>query len=188
MSKRSNGPERLQEQREQDSYAPPDTTQIGARSDMVPGADVTDFKVADRPVADGMISKASEFRCNWDTRTFAGRAKLVNAMNPGTLELGTEGRVELRAAWYCIYPDEETDEETGELKQFTRTVLISPTGQTFRTTSEHISRKVPAIFALFTPEEVAAGLPIRISERKSRKLGQTYHALELVCPDDESMR
>ncbi len=111
--------------------------------------------------------------------TYEGKALAIAAMSPGDIEIGKDGYVEMIVTHYILYPDEGVNEETGEVTRFTRLVLFTAEGLTYRTTSESAPRRIEAMLKLFGPAEWAAGLPFLIRERKSRKTGRTYHDIRL---------
>lgn len=125
--------------------------------------------------ADGPI----EGFTNLDLATHRGKALFLNAGNPGDLALQGEGQVRILATNFLLYPDMGTDPETGEERQFTRTVLFDAQGCTYRTTSEFVPRRMRAALALWSAEDWAKGIPFVITERRSRKTGRTYHDLRV---------
>lgn len=121
-----------------------------------------------------------QYYTNLDLKTHAGKSRLINAMSPSDLGFDEDGCCYFCAVQYVIYPDQSEDPETGEISRFTRTVLISADGRTFRTSSEGAPRKLKAALALWSPEDWAGGIPFVITERRSRKTGRTYHDLKVV--------
>jgi hypothetical protein len=116
---------------------------------------------------------------NLDLTTFAGKARFLNCLSPADINFDKNGRAEILATSYLIFPDEGTDPETGEVKQFTRTVLVSKEGATYRTTSESAPRRLKAALGLWSAEQWAEGIPFVITERRSHKTQRTYHDLRV---------
>lgn len=121
---------------------------------------------------------------NLDLDTNNGKALAIAASNPSDLEI-TDGRG-LTAVFthYLIFADQSVDEETGEVSEFPRTVLYTREGLTFRTSSEHMPHKIAQICDLFGEGGWGQGIRIRISERRSRKTGRTYHDLRIEPHED----
>lgn len=104
-----------------------------------------------------------------------------SAMSPGDLDIGDNGHIEFVAVAYLIFPDARTDEETGEVNEFSRTCFFGHDGQTYRTSSELMPHRVKALTELYTPDEWVQGIKLRISERRSRKTGRTYHDIRVIA-------
>jgi hypothetical protein len=124
-----------------------------------------------------------EFRTNLKRDTPRGKAMLLNAMSPADIDLGPEGTVVFIAVAYVCYNDEVESQETGEVVRCVRTVFIDREGRTFRTTSESGLRKVAAMMAVYTPQEWAVGIAMRVTLRKSRLPGRHYHDIRVVVPE-----
>jgi hypothetical protein len=122
----------------------------------------------------------SECPTNLDLKTRHGKASALAAMSPGTLEFTPEGTMRITATHWICFPDDGVDPETGEISEFTRTVFFDAAGNTYRTSSAHAPKRLSAILQLFGPDEWAAGLPLEIVERKSRKTGRTYHDIRVL--------
>lgn len=116
---------------------------------------------------------------NLDLTTQRGKALFLNAGNPGDIQFDEDGCARILATNFLLYPDSGIDPETGEERQFTRTVLFTADGATYRTTSDFAPRRMRAALALWTTAEWAKGIPFRVTERRSRKTGRTYHDLRV---------
>lgn len=108
---------------------------------------------------------------NLDGDVGSMRTALIKGTSPGDLdaELHAKGYVSLRLRYFLCFPDERTDEETGEVNQFTRTVLYDMDGRTLRLSSAHAPQRICHLMEMFSPEEWEEGIPIRVSIRKSRR-------------------
>jgi hypothetical protein len=116
---------------------------------------------------------------NLDLTTNRGKALFLAAGNPGSIQFDEHGRMCILATHFVIFPDTSVDPETGEEREFTRTVLFDASGQTYRTSSAYAPRRLRAALALWTASDWASGIPFVITERKSRKTGRTYHDMRV---------
>lgn len=117
---------------------------------------------------------------NLDLTTVQGKMTLYNALNPGDVAFDENGECHITARYYVVYPDEGIDQETGEVSQFNRTVLIDASGQIWRTTSAHAPHRIAAALDLFTAEDWERGIRFQVRERRSKKTGRTYHDIRIV--------
>lgn len=115
-----------------------------------------------------------------DLSTERGKAALVAAGSPGELALDERARLDMVLCDFACFWDSEADEETGEVKEFVRSVFYAPDGRTFRSTS----RFAPHFFArcvdVYGLERVQAGLPITVCERVSRREKRRYHDFKVA--------
>lgn len=119
--------------------------------------------------------------CNFDVTTFKGKAMLLQAGEPGDIELRPGEELVIRAVHFLIYPEERIDEETGAVSTFARTVLFDKEGRHFRTTSAHVPHRITAALDLFGPEEWEKGIPFVICERPSKRhKGGTWHSIRVL--------
>jgi hypothetical protein len=122
----------------------------------------------------------------WPTTLPVGVARAVamlNALNTPDLELPDDGCLSLSVMHLIAHPVERLDEESGELRQYSRLVIIDPEGRTFATTSVVVAHRVAALVDL-----VRAGmlkLPVRaeIRARKNRARTRTYHELRILAQE-----
>ena len=114
-----------------------------------------------------------------DLTTERGQAMLVAAGSPGELALDETGRLSMVLCDFACFWDTEVDEETGEIKEFVRSVFYAPDGRTFRTTSNHAPHFFARCVDVYGLERVKAGLPIRICERVSRREKRRYHDFKI---------
>jgi hypothetical protein len=112
---------------------------------------------------------------NLDLSTWQGKVLALAAGSPADLVIPDNGVLAITATHYFLFPDIGQDPESGEIKEFTRTVLYDREGRTYRTTSGHAPHRIKAILELISADEWAKGIPFVISERRSRATGRTYH-------------
>lgn len=140
------------------------------------------FPVAERPSAKPPALQAGAYgvSTNLNMASWQGRATFLAAGNPGNLVFSEDGRIEMVAVSYVIFPDQGLDPETGEVHEFTRCALIDADGNVFRTTAAHAPQRMAWVLSLFSPEDWAEGIPFIILERRSRKTGRTYHDIRVA--------
>ena len=119
-----------------------------------------------------------------DLSTERGKAMLVAAGSPGELALDETGRLSMVLCDFACFWDSEVDEETGEVKEFVRSVFYAPDGRTFRTTSNHAPHFFARCVDVYGLERVQQGLPITICERVSKREKRRYHDFKI---DSEAM-
>jgi hypothetical protein len=107
------------------------------------------------------------------------KVRFFNALNPPNMGFDENGVMTITATHFVLFPDEGEDPETGEVRQFTRAVLIDPVGNTASTTSAFAPRRLRAAMLLWGPEQWAQGIRFVLTERRSRKTGRTYHDLRV---------
>lgn len=115
---------------------------------------------------------------NIDVSTARGKALLLKGSSPGELSIPDGGELRMVATHWLIVPDTQVDEKSGELKEFCRTVLFDVRGQHFRTTAAHGPFRLRSMLELYSPQEWAAGIPLVVSVRKSKR-GTTYHDIQI---------
>lgn len=117
-----------------------------------------------------------------DLSTPRGRALAVHAGNPADVQFTTEDTIRFRACDFLVYPDEVTNQKTGEIVQGCRVVMFDREGRTFKTTSEYIAHRLAAVLQLYTVQEWRDGIPFVITRRPSKRHpGGSYHQLEVDC-------
>lgn len=104
-----------------------------------------------------------------------GKALVIAAGSPGTLEIGESGVLRIVIVDVTAFWDEDTDEDTGEIKQFVRTCFYTKEGNTFRTSSPYAPHFVARILDLYGLQRLKEGIPITIRERVSRRERRKYH-------------
>lgn len=112
------------------------------------------------------------------------RAWIFAAGNPADYQL--EGRPELtiRAVHWLVYPDERTDEHSGEVSQYAVLVLFDSEGRFFKTTSEYAFRRLRAALDLYSRAEWDRGIAFQVRARPSRRHpGGTYHDIRICVGD-----
>lgn len=123
---------------------------------------------------------------DWPTslnlETTRGRALLVHATNPADIDFEDQSEIRIRAVEFVVYPDTFPNEQTGELQQGCRVVLIDAEGKTFKTTSEFVAHRLAQVLQLYTRAEWQAGIPFVVRRKPSKKhRGGSYHQLEVDC-------
>lgn len=115
---------------------------------------------------------------NIDMNTHRGKALMLKAGSPGTIDMPDAGTLKMVCHNYIIIPDSQIDEKTGELKEFARCVFFDARGETFRTTAAHGPYRLKALCDMYTDEDWQRGIPLVISVRKSKR-GTTYHDIQI---------
>jgi hypothetical protein len=119
---------------------------------------------------------------NIDATTLKGKAMLLKASAPGNTEIDVPGGVRIDATHWIVIPDYRVDEASGEIKQFTRTVLFGKGGLVFRTTSAHFPMRIAELCKMFAEEDWQRGIPLIICERKSKR-NTTYHDVSIFTDE-----
>jgi hypothetical protein len=113
-----------------------------------------------------------------DLATEEGRTLAFNALATPDLELGDRDEMEVPVSHYIAHPASQIDEETGEVREYSRLVLITPMGTTFATASEVSAHRFAQAFGLY--ESPPWHPPLRVVIRRVRsKRGRTYHQVYL---------
>ena len=115
-----------------------------------------------------------------DLTTERGKALLVSAGSPGELALDETARLNMLLSDFACFWDSEIDEESGEIKEFVRSVFYTPDGRTFRTTSNHAPHFFARCVDVYGLERVKQGLPITICERVSKREKRRYHDFKVA--------
>lgn len=126
------------------------------------------------------VEGLSGIRHTLDLETERGKAALVAAGSPGELALDETARLNMTLCDFACFWDTDVDEETGEIKEFVRSVFYAPDGRTFRTTSNHAPHFFARCVDVYGIERVKAGLPITICERVSRREKRRYHDFKVA--------
>jgi hypothetical protein len=117
-----------------------------------------------------------------------GRRLAFNCGNPADIvidpqHIDDKGRpyIVIRVRYYIGYPEDFVNPDTGEVTEGTRYCFITTNGETYKTSSGHAWQRVKAMLELFMPHEWEQGIPIRITERKSRnpQRQSPYHDIRL---------
>lgn len=116
-----------------------------------------------------------------DLTTRHGESLAFSATSPGDLDLilFTRGEVVIEACDYMCFPDERIDEETGEVSQFTRTVLYDVCGSLLRLSGKHIPHKIAALCDMYGWPRWEHPVKLRVKTRKGRR-GWDYHDIQIV--------
>lgn len=109
-----------------------------------------------------------------------GRSLMMDAMGDQTVKIEeNEGRP-FMVSYYAVMPGEKTDEQTGEVKQFIRLVLLDGKGGSMSTTSEVAPLRFRRVIELYGPGPWFPPLPIVLEEKRSRGKGRTFHSLRVL--------
>jgi hypothetical protein len=119
-----------------------------------------------------------------DLTTHEGRAMAIRAMQPADQNVAELEGGRFSLLHVLIHWSEWEDAETGELCHGPRVVLIDPAGRTLQTKGVAMPGVIREVARLWPGRLGVTPLPITILERKSRKMGRTYHTLR-VLPDGE---
>jgi hypothetical protein len=130
-----------------------------------------------------MDTPITECPTSLDLQSARGRALAFAAGNPADYAFDGDKPVQITAFDWLIYPDETTDAETGEVRQFARVVLFDRLGRFFKTTSQFAPRRLQAAVQLFTPEDWRRGVTFIVSQRRG-KLGRTYHDIRVLVDEE----
>lgn len=115
---------------------------------------------------------------NIDLNTFHGKALLMKAGSPAELDIKGDQPLFMSAVAFVMFPDQQTDEETGETSEFVRLVLFDADGKHFRTSSVSGPFRLRTMLELFTPKEWTEGIPLVIKARVGKR-GRTYHDINI---------
>lgn len=103
-----------------------------------------------------------------------GRKMLIQASNPGDLEIGKDGTLRVTVYHWLVMPASHTDEDTGEISEYTSVVLFDREGRHYKSASAYAISRLSIMVGLYQREEWDGGIPLVIRERKGRS-GRTYH-------------
>lgn len=117
-----------------------------------------------------------------DVTTDRGKALLVAAGSPSDLGLDETGRCSFRVVDFAAFWDWQLDEETGEVKEFVRSVFYTRDGSTFRSTSPHAPHFFARCVDVYGLDKVREGLPVTVTERRSKREKRTYHDFRVEVP------
>jgi Phage Single-stranded DNA-binding protein len=120
-----------------------------------------------------------------DVETEEGKALLVSAGSPGTLDFDERGRCYFTLCDVALFWDTEVDEETGEISEFVRTTFYNKDGETFRTTSPYACHFIARLIDVYGMERFKAGIPVKVCERVSRREKRRYHDFKV---DSDAVR
>lgn len=118
-----------------------------------------------------------------DLTTERGKALLVKAGSPGDINLSDTGHASLIVCDVAVFWDSEVDEETGEVREFPRTVFYDANGQTFRSSSPHAPHFVARLVDVYGMERLREGIRVHIEERVSRREKRRYHNFSVDMPE-----
>lgn len=113
---------------------------------------------------------------NLDLGTEEGKASFLNALCSPDVVLDKDGRAYLSVVHYVAHPAEHVDADSGELRQYSRLVLIQEDGTTFATTSAVVAHRLAQALALYGPGPISPPLNVVVMECRS-KAGRRYHDL-----------
>lgn len=117
---------------------------------------------------------------NIDARTLRGKAMLVKAGAPGDHEIKDGLPLHLVVTHWLVMPDQQMDEKTGEVSEFTRVVLFDAAGRTFRTSGAGAPATLLRLLQCYTRTEWLAGIPLVVYTRPSKRhRGSIYHDIQV---------
>lgn len=125
---------------------------------------------------------AADIRTTIDATTEEGKALIVSAASPGDLELDGNGRLSMNLCDVAVFWDSAVDEETGECRDFVRTVFIGKDGRRFRTSSPHAPHFIARLVSVYGLDRLKRGIPICVCERRSKREGRRYHDFRVELP------
>jgi hypothetical protein len=114
--------------------------------------------------------------------TEEGKAALVAAGSPGDYAIPEGDRLRMTVCDVAVFWDQETDEDTGEVREFVRTCFYDRAGRTFRTSSPHAPHFFARCVDVYGMERIRAGLPITVCERRSKREKRMYHDFRVDLP------
>ena len=119
-----------------------------------------------------------------DSSTEMGKSQLLAAT--GTADIIVEGGkgITITVSGYIVFPDSRVDEDSGEISNFTRTVLLCTDGKTFATTSEVVLKRLQAICQIWGRGPWHPPLTIHVACRVGRKSGRMFHDLRVEPRED----
>lgn len=117
---------------------------------------------------------------NLDVSTPSGKIACYNLSVMQSLSVPDLNGAPVEVSAYAIFPQEEVDDETGEIRSYFRLVFACPDGKSVSTTSETIIRRMTMFLSIVGDGPWIPPLRVRFCERKSRKTGRTYHEMTLV--------
>lgn len=115
---------------------------------------------------------------NLDLRSMRGRALLFAAMDMPDYTVTANDPVYIRAVAWAMIPETRVSEETGEVSEFVSVCLWDEDGLMAKSSGEQMPMRLMALLQLFTKDEWAKGIPIRI-EQYTTKRGRQAHRIKL---------
>lgn len=138
-----------------------------------------------QPVENGLaswkreaIKSLTNFRGN-PREQFAFRMKCINSVGGGDAKLG---EVLLVRHW-LIHEVEFVSEETGEVINTYRTVLVAPTGESVAFVSQGVANGIRQIHSEFGLEPLDPPLRCKVEQRTTAKKRRVY--VLIVLPDED---
>lgn len=112
--------------------------------------------------------------------TIESKKKIYNALNNTSETLSDHVGKVINLRDFIAHKAIYENDETGEITEDTRCILIADDGTSYSTISKGIASAIQQIFGIFgTPDLWSQPLPIKIIEKKSRK-GYKYLTIEVV--------
>lgn len=130
------------------------------------------------PIVPRQGTPLMECRHNLDMSTPRGKALALRAVSPATIEMPSDGTLRIIAVAYIVIPDSQTDDKTGELREFSRVVLFDTAGKHYRTSAAHGPARLMQMCSLYTDDDWQRGIPLVVTVRKSKR-GTTYHDIQI---------
>lgn len=131
-------------------------------------------------MVDMLTNPTGNFFCSIPSDgTRASAVKIYNAINSKGESLDDHKNEVLEIVNVAAHPVELVDENTGELVQTLRTVLIDKDGKNYDAVSQGVASSLQKIFAIVGPAPFTPPLKIKVVEQKTRK-GYKTNTIELV--------
>ena len=146
---------------------------------------VTVTDIPSTGLVDSLLNPTASFYCSIvDDGTRASKAKIVNAMNNADEELKEHVNEVLEIVDVCAYPVTVVSEETGELMDALRTILIDKDGNNYFATSAGVVNCLQKIFAIIGAPDNGAWhdepVKMKVKRKSTRNGGRQVTTLELV--------
>lgn len=108
---------------------------------------------------------ANMWPTNLDPDTPRGRSLIGAATQVADYQLDQQGRAEIVATHWLVFPGESMDEQTGEVDEVIWVALFDREGRFFKSTSLFARQAIRAAAALYKPHEWAAGIRFVVTSR-----------------------
>jgi hypothetical protein len=122
----------------------------------------------------------SECPTNLDLSRPDHKALAFNALSAADVTVTTGGSIEFTAHHWLVHPVSQPDPDTGELREYARTVFICQDGTTVASCSAVVPHRLAAALSLFTPEDWRAGVGFELRSRPRKRGPGNYHDLRCV--------
>lgn len=129
---------------------------------------------------DTLNNPGNSFLCSIaDDGTRASKVKIFNAINQKGESLDDHKNEVLKIVDVAAHPVTLTDENTGEIVEALRIIMIDEKGRNYDAVSQGIASSLQKVFAIVGPAPWTPALSLKIVEQKTRK-GFKTNTIELV--------